>query len=104
MLVILGFVGLAIDAGRLQLVQAELQNSADACVLAAVLELNGLSDAPSRGALAGQFVSVPFNSPGSDNEFGTLSKPQTRLWWAHAATGWCSLPRRPTAVHRLGKP
>ena len=56
MLVMLGFVGLAIDASRLQLVQAELQNSADACALAAVLELNGLSDAPSRGALAGQFV------------------------------------------------
>jgi len=56
MVVMLGFVGLAIDASRLQLVQAELQNAADACALAAVLELNGLSDAPSRGALAGQFV------------------------------------------------
>ena len=56
MLVMLGFVGLSIDAARLQLVQAELQNAADACALAAVLELNGLSDAPSRGALAGEFV------------------------------------------------
>lgn len=56
MVVMLGFVGLAIDASRLQLVQAELQNAADACALAAALELNGLSDAPTRGALAGQFV------------------------------------------------
>ena len=56
MLVLLGFVGLAIDASRMQLVQAELQNAADACALAAVLELNGLSDAPGRAALAGQFV------------------------------------------------
>ena len=56
MVVMLGFVGLAIDASRLQLVQTELQNAADACALAAVLELNGLSDAPSRAALAGEFV------------------------------------------------
>ncbi len=56
LLVLLGFVGLAIDASRLQVVQAELKNSADACALAAVLELNGLPDAPSRGALAGQYV------------------------------------------------
>ncbi len=61
MLVMLGFVGLAIDASRLELVQAELQNAADACALAAVLELNGLSDAPSRGALAGQFVGGAHN-------------------------------------------
>ena len=61
MLVMLGFVGLAIDASRLQLVQAELQNAADACALAAVLELNGLADAPSRGALAGQFVGGAHN-------------------------------------------
>jgi Flp pilus assembly protein TadG len=53
---LLGFVGLAMDASRLQLVQAELQNAADACALAAVQELNGLSDAPARAALAGQFV------------------------------------------------
>ena len=56
LLVLLGFVGLAIDASRLQLVQAELQNAADACALAAALELNGLSDAPARASLVGQFV------------------------------------------------
>ena len=55
-LVLLGFVGLAIDASRVELVQAELQNAADGCALAAVLELNGLADGPSRAALAGQFV------------------------------------------------
>ncbi len=41
LLVLLGFVGLALDASRLQLVRAELQNAADACALAAVLELVG---------------------------------------------------------------
>lgn len=56
MLVLMGFVGLAIDASRLQLVRSELQNAADACALAAVLELNALSDGPSRGERAGLFT------------------------------------------------
>lgn len=56
LLALFGFVGLAIDASRLQVVQAELQNAADGCALAAVQELNGLSDAPARAAQAGQFV------------------------------------------------
>lgn len=56
LLVLLGFAGLAIDASRLQLARSELQNAADACALAAVLELNGLADAPQRGSQAGRYV------------------------------------------------
>jgi len=55
-LVLLGFVGLAIDSSRQMAVRAELQNAADACALSAALELNGLADAPARGTRAGQYV------------------------------------------------
>jgi hypothetical protein len=55
-LVLLGFVGLAIDSSRQMAVRAELQNAADSCALSAALELNGFADAPARGTRAGQFV------------------------------------------------
>ena len=55
-LVLLGFVGLAIDSSRQMAVRAELQNAADSCALSAALELNGLADAPARATRAGQYV------------------------------------------------
>jgi Flp pilus assembly protein TadG len=39
MVVLVGFLGLAIDGGRLYLTKTELQNGADACALAASYEL-----------------------------------------------------------------
>jgi Flp pilus assembly protein TadG len=56
MLVLLGFVGLAIDLSRMALIRAELQGAADACVLAAVSQLNGAPDGPMRAEVAGQFL------------------------------------------------
>jgi hypothetical protein len=41
MVVLVGFLGLAIDGGRLYLTKTELQNGADACALAASYELTG---------------------------------------------------------------
>lgn len=41
LVVLLGFVGLAIDGGHLYLTKTELQNAADACALAASYELTG---------------------------------------------------------------
>lgn len=66
--VLIGIVGLALDLGRMYVVKTELQNAADACALAAARELNGLSDALTRGENAGvtlaqrhrvQFQSAP---------------------------------------------
>lgn len=37
----IGFVGLALDLGKLFVAKSELQNSADACALAAARELTG---------------------------------------------------------------
>lgn len=55
-IVLMGIVGLAIDVSRQLVVSAELQNSADACALAGVLELNGATDAPKRAAQTARFV------------------------------------------------
>ncbi len=51
MVAMVGFVGLAVDGGRLYSTKTELQNAADACALAAAREL---TDAPNIGA--GSFV------------------------------------------------
>ena len=66
--VIFGVVGLAIDSGRQQVVRAELQNSADACALSAVMELNGSDVAPQRATLAGIFVGANRNLKNFQNE------------------------------------
>lgn len=56
LLALFGIVGLAIDVSRQLVVSSELQNSADACALGGVLELNGATDAPNRAAQTGRFV------------------------------------------------
>ena len=54
--ILFGFIGLAIDASRHMVINSELQNAADACALAAVSEVNGQPDALKRAALVGSFV------------------------------------------------
>jgi hypothetical protein len=58
--VLLGAVGLALDSGHLYLTRTELQNSADACALAASYELTGAPTIPvaafSRAEAAGRAV------------------------------------------------
>lgn len=44
--VLVGFIGLALDGGHLYLTKTELQNSADACALAASYELTGAPSIP----------------------------------------------------------
>jgi hypothetical protein len=53
---LLGFVGLAIDSSRQQVVRSELQNAADACALAASSELTGGAAAVNRAIAAGRYV------------------------------------------------
>jgi len=58
LLAMVGITGLAIDLGKLYVVKSELQNSADACALAAAQELTGANDnqlllAAASGATAG---------------------------------------------------
>jgi len=43
LVVLIGFIGLALDLGKLYVTKSELQNSADACALAAARDLTGAS-------------------------------------------------------------
>ena len=64
LLFLLGFMGIALDFGRLFVVKTELQTAMDSCALAAAQELDGASDALTRatnaGKTAGNFNKVHF--------------------------------------------
>lgn len=53
LLFLLGFMGIALDFGRLFVLRSELQTAVDSCALAASRELNGQADAPERARHAG---------------------------------------------------
>jgi Flp pilus assembly protein TadG len=53
LIVLLGFLGVVIDLGRLYVMKSELQNAADACALAAASELDGNASALTRAENAG---------------------------------------------------
>ena len=54
LLFLLGFMGLALDFGRLFVIRSELQTAVDSCALAAARELDGRADALARGSSAGR--------------------------------------------------
>ena len=56
LLFLLGFMGLALDFGRLFVVRGELQTAVDSCALAAVRELDGQGDTLVRASSAGRAV------------------------------------------------
>jgi Flp pilus assembly protein TadG len=63
--VLIGFVGLALDLGKLYVTKSELQNSADACALAAARDLTGaspLSVSEAAGIAAARANSALFQS------------------------------------------
>lgn len=67
MAALIGFVGLALDLGKLYIAKSELQNSADSCALAAVRELGGANTnqlvlAEAAGIAAGTRHDVLFHS------------------------------------------
>jgi Flp pilus assembly protein TadG len=64
---LIGFVGLALDLGKLYVVKSELQNSADSCALAAARDLTGatidLSVSEAAGITAGHLNYAFFQRP-----------------------------------------
>lgn len=75
--VLVGFLGLVIDLGRMFVIKTELQNSTDACALAAAQELNGENDALERAVAAGSVVgnrnSANFQSVALSFDSGDIS-------------------------------
>ncbi|ABD68545.1 conserved hypothetical protein [Rhodoferax ferrireducens T118] len=98
MAVLVGFIGLALDGGHLYLTKTELQNSADACALAASYELTGapsiapasFARAEAAGQAVGQMNKVDFqNSAIASSDivvsFGTdLSAGNAAIKWVNA--------------------
>lgn len=92
MVVMVGFVGLAIDGGRLYLTKTELQNAADACALAASYELTGAptiaADAFTRAEAAGRKVAT-LNKVGFQG--ATISSADVTLAYSDVLNGaWSS--------------
>lgn len=54
--VLVAFLGMTVDLGRLFITKTELSNAADACSLAAAAELNGATDSLDRAVSAGTTV------------------------------------------------
>jgi hypothetical protein len=71
--ILFGFIGLAIDASRHMVINSELQNAADACALAAVSEVNGQPDALKRAALVGSFVGGTKNYKNFQKDLASIS-------------------------------
>ena len=53
LLFLLGFMGIALDFGRMFVVRGELQTALDACALSAAAELDGSSTATTRAIASG---------------------------------------------------
>jgi hypothetical protein len=72
LLFLLGFMGIALDFGRLFVVKSELQTAMDSCALSAAQELDGLPDsidrARSAGSTAGNFNRVNLQSVTWDSQ------------------------------------
>jgi Flp pilus assembly protein TadG len=72
LLFLLGFMGIALDFGRLFIVKTELQTAVDSCALAAAHMLDGQSDALTRartaGKAAGNVNGVNFQSSSWNNQ------------------------------------
>lgn len=66
LLLLLGFIGIALDFGRLFVIKTELQTAMDSCALSAAHELDGQADAITRatsaGLTAGNLNNVDFQS------------------------------------------
>jgi len=86
LVVLVGFLGVAVDLGRLYVAKTEMFNAADACALAAAQELDGnagsLTRAENAGIAAGtrnlaNFQSTPVPIVASDISFSTSLSPNS---------------------------
>ena len=78
---VLAFVGLVVDAGRMMVVHAELQNAADACALAAAAELDNSADgtASARAKQAGRQLVVSWSRQNFQSEAIGSAEVEIRL-------------------------
>jgi hypothetical protein len=68
--VVFGFLGFAIDLGRLYMIRAELKTAADAMALAAAGRLNGTDEAATAAATAAEIARSEFDGIANRYDFG----------------------------------
>lgn len=97
--VLVGFLGLVADLGRLFITKTELSNAADACALAAAAELKGdaesLNRAESAGITVGQRNNVNFQGDAVSvlvNSDVTFSETLTGTYFTKNAVAAASIP------------
>lgn len=78
LVVLVGFVGLVIDLGRMYVIKSELQSAVDACALGAAAELQGDSDQLLRAENAGITVGNR-NRVNFQNAYATLAAKDIRF-------------------------
>lgn len=92
MAVLVGFVGLALDLGRLYVAKTELQNSADACALAAAQALTGvnanqLAQAEAAGITTGGINRVMFQAEPVSYSTGDTDATDASITFSTALNG-----------------
>jgi len=86
---LIGFIGVAVDVGRMYIVRNEAQSFADAAALAAAAELNGTTSGLTAATTAA-------NSNWGKYHFGSLSFPAPDVKFSTARTGpWSATPPNP---------
>ncbi|MEZ5398339.1 MAG: pilus assembly protein TadG-related protein [Bryobacteraceae bacterium] len=68
--VIFGFLGFAIDLGRLYMIRAELKTAADSMALAAAGKLNGTDDSTTAAAAAAELARAEFDGVANRYDYG----------------------------------
>lgn len=104
--VLVGFLGLVIDLGRMFVIKTELQNATDACALAAAQELDGTPDGLKRAVATGttvgnrhkaNFQGTALTFTADDISFSTVLSPNSNYrtieYAATTATyAMCTMP------------
>jgi hypothetical protein len=108
LLFLLGFMGIALDFGRLFIVKTELQTAMDSCALAAATALDGQPDALTRAKAAGKaagnvngvnFQSSTWNNQGKiEDEHITFRDAAYNVTTAPAAARYAQCERSQPAV------
>jgi Flp pilus assembly protein TadG len=93
---LIGFIGIAVDVGRMYIVRNEAQSFADAAALAAAAELNGTTTGIAAATAAA-------NSNWGKYHFGSLSFPAPDVKYSTVSTGgWTAAPN-PAANYRFAQ-
>src|SRR5688572_6485561 len=100
LLFLLGFMGFALDFGRLFIVKTELQTAMDSCALSAAQELDGNADALTRAVNAGR-TAANLNKMGFQGE--AVAEADTDVVFSDSLIGTYSAAFTPVSNAKYAK-